>query len=275
MDKVIGKVKVRGRGLTFKTLISDLKIFEINIEESTYIVYSPDHNLDEDSWFGIEQFSTKEFCLEILKNDFNSTNFDTLSRNEINKLDFIISYQNSKEFYFQKIPKDQLLGKKFISLGTEFKLMEESKQIVINNIPDAIYLKDKDLLLFKKLSTITSIFTGIDSLYREATNKEVTQFLLNDFLDVDEEFTYANVNVPNRKRIALAIDQIKSFEDEQKIVVFDSIKQYYPKLVSQSGNFIVNNEEDLKLLLFGIGQRFYTTPDGKEKRIANSVIKIE
>ena len=39
-------------------------------------------------------------------------------------------------------------------------------------------------------------------------------------------------------------------------------------------SFIVKSNEDLSLVLYGIGQRFYTTPVGGEKRIANSVIKL-
>ncbi|NEU28706.1 ATP F0F1 synthase synthase [Paenibacillus polymyxa] len=275
MNNIIGKVRTPGRGVTFKILISGQKVFDINTEEESYVSYSPDHNLDEECWFGIEDFSNKEFCLDILKNDIDSTNFNILLRKEIDKLDYIISYQDSKEFYFQRIPKNQLLGRKLISLGAEFKFIEESKHLVINKIPDAIYLKDRDILLFKKLSAITSIFNGIDSLYREATNDEVNEFLSNDFLDINADFTQEKVKVPNRKRIALAIDQLNSFEEEQKKIVFATIKEYYPKLVSENEKFLVNNEEDLKLLLFGIGQRFYTTPDGKEKRIANSVIKIQ
>lgn len=275
MNIVMGKVRTPGRGVTFKVLISEQKVFDINSEEESYVSYSPDHNLDEDCWFGIESFSNKDFCLDILKSNFDSTNFNILARKEIDKLDYIISYQDSNEFYFQKVPKNQLLGRKLISLGAEFELIEDSKHLVINKIPDAIYLKDKDVLLFKKLSAITSIFNGIDSLYREATNEEVNKFLSNDFLEINEDFTQEKVKVPNRKRIALAIDQLNSFEEEQKKVVFGTIKEYCPKLVSEYEKFIVNNEEDLKLLLFGIGQRFYTTPDGKEKRIANSVIKIK
>ena len=36
--------------------------------------------------------------------------------------------------------------------------------------------------------------------------------------------------------------------------------------------FAVNSEDELKLLLYGIEQRFYTTLVGGERRIANSVI---
>lgn len=43
-------------------------------------------------------------------------------------------------------------------------------------------------------------------------------------------------------------------------------------LIAENDSFKISNEKELKLLLYGIEQRFYTTPDGRERRIANSVI---
>lgn len=39
-------------------------------------------------------------------------------------------------------------------------------------------------------------------------------------------------------------------------------------------SFEVGSEDELKMLLYGIEQRFYTTVVGGEKRIANSVIPL-
>ncbi|QTH42031.1 hypothetical protein J4772_31720 [Cohnella sp. LGH] len=274
MDQILGKVTQLGRGITFKTVISDTTIFSLTIPDDNCVQYSPEHNLDEENWFVLNEFSTKEYCLDILRSDINSTRFRTLERSEIGKIEYIISYQNSNEFHFQRVQKATVINRKFISLGDEFKVVEGSKRIIINDFPDALYVKDKDLLYFKKLSSITSIFKGIDSLYREATDAEIVEFLSKDFLIVDEQFTYNHVKIPNRKRIALALEQLNSFEEEQKTVIFESIKEYCPDLLSSNGKFNVNNESDLQLLLYGIGQRFYTTPDGREKRIANSIIRI-
>ena len=51
--------------------------------------------------------------------------------------------------------------------------------------------------------------------------------------------------------------------------------QYYPGLEYDGKSFSIGSEEDLKNLLFGIEQRYYTTPVTKEKRVANSVKTIE
>ncbi len=79
----------------------------------------------------------------------------------------------------------------------------------------------------------------------------------------------------NRKKIALVKDTFLSLPKIEREQVFSYIREYCPNLKSTDDSFEVGNEEDLKMLLLGIEQRFYTTPIGKEKRIANSVIVLE
>lgn len=274
MNHVIAKIRIKGNVPKYRKIISDITLYILPQDLDPHIPYSPSHNLDEDSWFGIDNFSQQSFYLDELKENFVSTAYDMLKSDEINKLDFLCSVQDGNYYYFQKISKTQLLGRKKIYLGEQFKYLEDSKDIVINDVADAIYIKDIDILYFKKLSSITGIFKGIDGLYREATQEETRTFLESEFIQLSEEFDAAQVKQANRKRIAMAIDIVNSFEDDQKEIVFDTIKDYCPDLVTENGTFKIASENDLKLLLYGIDQRFYTTPDGKEKRIANSVIKL-
>ena len=46
------------------------------------------------------------------------------------------------------------------------------------------------------------------------------------------------------------------------------------KFDAEEQKFILESEGDLKSLVFGIDQRFYTTEVSGEKRLANSVTKI-
>lgn len=50
----------------------------------------------------------------------------------------------------------------------------------------------------------------------------------------------------------------------------------YPDLQYEmkKGIFTIGNEEDMKFLLLGIEQRYYTTPMIKENRIANSIMVL-
>lgn len=133
-----------------------------------------------------------------------------LDRKDFLRIDFIFVLSDNY-IAFQNVSKSKLLSKRrVLALGAVYEYQDDCSEVVINDLPDAFYDESNDTLYFKRLESITSIFRGIDQLYREATEEETTQFLNND----------------------------------------------------------------LKKLLFGIEQRFYTTPVGGEKRIANSVIPL-
>lgn len=133
----------------------------------------------------------------------------------------------------------------------------------------------EDKLYFRKLASVTGIFKGIDQLYREATEDETERFLERDFITLKNDFYAGQVKTVNRKRIALAEDTLSHLQKEEQEKIFTYIGDYCPTLKRANGSFEIGNENDLKLLLYGIGQRFYTTLVGNEKRIANSVIRLD
>lgn len=80
---------------------------------------------------------------------------------------------------------------------------------------------------------------------------------------------------PNRKRIALAKEALDSYDDEQKTAVLQSIRDYYPSIINDDNSFMIDSDDDLTYLLYGVLQRYYTTADGREKRIASSVRSLQ
>jgi curved DNA-binding protein CbpA len=79
--------------------------------------------------------------------------------------------------------------------------------------------------------------------------------------------------VPNRKRIALVSEVLEKLSDDEKQAIYDYTNQY-GRVMYFDGKFKIETDEDLKFVLWGIEQRFYTTPITGEKRVANSVISI-
>ncbi|MCB8818768.1 hypothetical protein [Desulfosporosinus shakirovi] len=275
MNHLIAKIRLRGNAQKYKKLLSAESIFEFPNDLVQHVQYSPDHNLDVDSWFGIEQFSAQTFCLDFLRTPFNSAEYDLLNTIDVDKLDFLCSYQNENEYYFQNISKAQLVRKKLLYLGDAFRYERNSKTIVINSIADAIYMKDQDILYFRRLPSISGIFKGIDLLYREATEVETTDFLKREFIQLDEDFSAAKVGKANRHRIAMALDTLDSLEEEEKGTVLNYIQDYCPDLDYQNNAFRIKSDDELKKLLYGIEQRYYTTPVGNERRCANSIIRLD
>jgi hypothetical protein len=275
MNHAIAKIKQKGTVFKYRKILTGETLYRLPDNLSPHVEYSPTHNLDEDCWFGIDNFSQKEYCLDILQRTFISAEYCArLTNEEVDNIDFIFSYQDENLYYFQNITKSLLQYRRYIALGDEYTFNSNSRDISINSVPDAIYIKDIDTLYFKKLSSLSGIFRGIDSLYREATQEETASFLESDFISLQEGYSVENVKQANRKRIAMAVDTLNRYDDAQRTAVFDCIRDYCPNLIAENDAFKISNEQELKLLLYGIEQRFYTTPDGRERRIANSVIVI-
>lgn len=158
--------------------------------------------------------------------------------------------------------------------GEGFTYKTDCAEIVIRDLPDAIYDKTTDSLYFRRLESITGIFRGIDMLYREATQEETDTFLANDFISLKDDYSSNKVKTANRKRIALAAKTLSELDESDRKNIFKYIGDYCPDLKVSENAFEVGSENELKMLLYGIEQRFYTTPVGGEKRIANSIIAL-
>lgn len=273
MDHVLARVKRLSKKPYFK-LVSDHTLFEsTNVALTACVPYSPDHNLDEDSWFKVAQFSQQPFCIDVLKSNFDSKDYNDLKKEQFPNIAFIFGVQDD-DFYFQKVTPSLFIKRKIIGFGEIAAIEEGGSRLVINDQPDAIYFKEADTLVFRNLATISSIFKGIDALYREATQQEAETFLQSEFIDLKDNYDASQVSKPNRKRIALAIDSLAKMSDQDKVGILSYIGDYCEqklKFDEVAKQFEISTDDELKLLLYGIEQRFYTTLFGQEKRLANSV----
>ena len=145
---------------------------------------------------------------------------------------------------------------------------------MVKEMPDAIYMVNQDRLVFKNLATISSIFKGIDELYKEATKEQVLEFLNEPYIELDNGYGVEKVSKQNRSRIALAMDTLAEMPSADIGQIVAYINSYCDGMLdfnSANSKFKIKTDEELKYLLYGIEQRFYTTPLGQEKRLANSV----
>lgn len=273
MEHILAHIKTRTKKRIFK-LVSDQSLFDpITDDVSACVPYNPDHNLDEDAWFKIEGFSNQAYGLDLLKKEFDSKDYHDLAKANFPKIAYLFAVQGD-DFYFQKITPSLFVKRKTLVFGETAELEKSQTRLVINALPDAVYFKAADTLIFKSLATISSIFKGIDELYKEATKEEVEQFLDESFIELSNNYSVEKVSKPNRKRIGLAMKTLEGMSVDDKTNMLDYIDGYCEqklKFDQQNQKFEISTDEDLKLLVYGIEQRFYTTPFGNEKRCANSV----
>ena len=164
-----------------------------------------------------------------------------------------------------------------IAFGETVEIEEKTTRIAIKDEPDAIYLTDDDILVFKKLTIISDIFKGIDILFKEATDDEVRKFLGSPFIALSPGYQANSVSKLNRRRITPALEALANMTEAQKQQIVPYINEYYPtklKLDQNNEKFVISNDDELKMLLYGVQERFYTTKFGGEKRVANSVLTI-
>ena len=237
--------------------------------------YSPGTLLDQGEWFYINELSKQKYSIDEVKSNYSTMDMISLNKKDFSKIDYLLVFSGDY-LLFQNITKNKLIPKKAIGVhGDKYVYESNVQEIVINDSPDAIYNKNSDTLFFRKLESITGIFNGIDQLYREATNEETEQFLQNEFIKLRDDYCAAKVKTANRKRIALAMKTLSELGENEKKNIISYIGEYCPELKVSDDSFEIGKEDDMKKLLYGIEQRFYTTPVGGEKRIANSVILLK
>lgn len=277
MNQVYVKIRLRGKANKYRKLLSTDENLYCSPDEliESSCPYTPGATLETGEWFKISEFSEKDFSIEITQKDYETVDYDSLQKAEYSQVDYLFA-KIDDNLFFQNISKSKLVKKKgILGFGEGYRYERETAILFINEYPDAIYIPAEDALYFQRLEPIANIFGGISELYREATEHEVEEFLQNDFIDLTDGFESSKVKVANRKRIAMAMDTLSKMHDDDKKQIFAYICDYCPDVVTPEQKFKVGSEENLKMVLFGIEQRFYTTLVGGEKRIANSVVPLQ
>jgi hypothetical protein len=266
---IFGKVK-RKQNL-FRIIETEEEVYNTSDLVLTGIDYNPTTLIEDEEIYQLSNFSQSGYYLNFLTEELNTVDFNQITNADLKKLSFICTFQENL-FFFQIINSSFFISKKWFSID-ELTLETEKPIITINPFADAIYNIDNDTLYFKKLTAAQKIFKGMDQLYKEATEVETQTFLQSKFLEVADDFTPQLVTIPNRKRIALVNHTLKRLSDDEKIAIYDYTNEY-DQVKFENGKFKIENDEDLKFVLWGIEQRFYTTQIGGEKRVANSIISI-
>lgn len=274
MDFLLAKIK-RISNPAHSKVMSNHTTYDFDLNQFSFLEYAPDHNLDEDCLFKVSNFSSKEFCLDFLRSDITSANFNQITSDRFKKISYLCAVQ-SDTVCFQKVTPSTYLNRSILKLGEMVTVEENQTGIFISAFPDAVYIRSLDILVFRNLSAISSIFKGIDTLFREATQEEVERFLSEGFIDLSENYDSSKVSKLNRKRIALAMESLSHLSSREKDQIMDYIHTYCENIPysSREKSFSISTDNDLKYFLYGMEQRFYTTLLGDEKRLANSVQRL-
>lgn len=271
MNHLLAKIKDRNAGF-LKVMSDERGVFDMP-DLSNNQAYSPSYKLDDGEWYKLDNFLSRGYENSLIGITFDSIDYNQITKNQYSKINYLCSKQG-EFFLFQKMSSTRLLYKKWFHISGAPTLEIDKPIIILDSFVDAVYNINGDSLYFKNIARVKSMFRGIEELYREATQAEVDAFLEHDFISLEETFTSNNVKTANRKRIAMVIDTLNQFTQDDKQQIFQYIQSYCEDVPVDGDTFLVRTEEHLKKILYGIEQRYYTTPLGNEKRLANSILKL-
>ena len=271
--------KLKGKVGEIKKIISQRNDFLSTPNLNELHDYDPRYNLEKNEWYKIskEHYNRYEnpFKNLIESRRLNTANYSRITVLEYEKIQYLC-FTSSNHFLFQKMMPSQILKKKWLSISEEPEFENNKKIIILNEYVDAIVDRQSKDLYFKDIGKIKDLFIGIEELYREATQEEVDLFVNQDFLKLTNGYTAKSIKTKNRKLIALVVDKIKDFSKiEKKNQLFNYGKEHLQKVCIEKKQFVIKSESDLKEILYLIDERFYKTTISKEKRLANSVKKME
>ena len=150
--------------------------------------------------------------------------------------------------------------------------------IILINVPDAIYDRNTGRFCFRRLRKLYSSFPWLISVYKEIESKTIEEFLSLELVQFSKGLMNAKkVGRYNICRLRKAGQIVRSFsEDERKR--FDTyVKTMFPMIYfdEQTGIYSVESDTELRNILYCIEQKCYISPVTGEKRIAQSVLKID
>lgn len=225
-------------------------------------------------WFRIENFNNNEAFMPSLFSEFDVADLEDLTRQQYDTIEFIAFHEEGK-YYIQKITKSAYMTKRWFAWNEQIvRYHSESNMLNINPIPHCIYDSNTHNLYFMDISKAYGIFKQLRVDYAQATNGEVESFLSSDIVETNN-FNITNVGVANRKRINSILRQYNNYTEEQKNTLKDYIHDKVgDNLTLHDNRFIVSSDKDLRLLLYGIQQRFYVPPLSGETQVATNTTNI-
>lgn len=272
MSQVVARLKRKSVEIC-KVTASDGDIIGLpNLGDT--VDFDPYYKREDSQWLAIADFSKTAYAIDALGTEINTADFPQLKNENATDVKFLCIIQGQYRLY-QRVVSSQIVKRKWLKISDEFSIVEGEKIILLNDIPDAVHDTVEDRLYFSDFAILKTFFSKIEELYRDATDAEVKAFLQNEVIKAVPEFTSDKVSKPNRQRIALAQEKLGAYSKQNVEQLMQEFPEYIKDVEIKDGAFKVKNDNDLKMAIFCIEERFYTTSISKEKRLANSILKLQ
>lgn len=274
MGTLIAKIKSEAQWVKICDQI-DIDVLNL-LDLSDSMVYDPNNSVAH-QWFRIDNFSNTEYFNELFENPIDAGELTTINANQLDDIKFF-SYFIENKFYIQRMLTGCYIKKAgFWSIGNSIQFSNDNKMVTINPIPDGVYDLNTDTLYFQELNRLYNIFSSIKQEYVQGTSGSIHDFLTNEMINLGTDFTIDKVSLSNRKRINVVARVYNAYTQEQKNNLRDYIHFFSNgdlEYNEQNCKFTINNDTELRLLLFGMQMRLYKQPLSDETQVATSTTSI-
>lgn len=261
-------------------LSTEEAVYNANTENQT--LYTPTHRLDRDEneWFYIENFSKSDLNTPIAKIGGVDLKIEELFKRPAELLQseatdypditWLITKQG-ESYYFQKVlPSSRIEHRTILTFTVGAPMIKEMSNSVEvrRGFPDIIYDSHVNRLLFRDLSRAKEVYKDLISLYREATDDEITAFL-SSREDTTISLSIDKIGIRNRKEIARLGDKIQILSDEAKQALLTYIDTHLTEAglhKGEDGKIIIAKSKDLSSYLALLDQRFVHSEVYSESR---------
>lgn len=275
MGTLIAKIKNENQWAMICDQIEIDELEQLDLSDS--MVYDPNNNVAH-QWFRIENLRNTEYFNDLFGNPIESGELVTINVNQLDDIKYFAYYAEGK-FYIQRMLTGCYIRKAgFWTIGNSIQFSNDNKMVTINPIPDGIYDLNTDTLYFQELNRLYNIFSCIKNEYVQGTSSSIHEFLSNDMISLSDDFSEDKVSLSNRKRIFEVARVYNTYSDAQKEELKSYICRYSDgglEYNEQDGKFKINNDIDLRLLLFGMQMRFYKQPLSNDVQVATSSTSIQ
>ena len=107
MNYLLARIRDRRNGM--RCVLSNQEIYESPNTLDSAVPYAPDDSLEEGEWFYLDNFTQRDYCLDILRSPVNGTAYAAITDDELGIISFLCSVQDDGLVYFQRVTKTQLL----------------------------------------------------------------------------------------------------------------------------------------------------------------------
>ena len=274
MGTLVAKVKNQEQWVK---ICDDVEIEVLNhIDLTDSMQYDPNNNIAH-QWFNINDLHHTQHFNDLFQNPIDPGELTTINVEQLDDIKFFAYFANNR-FYIQRMLTGcYIKDAGFWSFGNRIQFSNDNKIVKINRIPDGIYDLTTDTLYFQELNRLYNIFPNIKSEYVQGTATSVHDFLSSDMIELAGDFAENDVSLSNRKRIKDVAEKYNTYSQAQKNELRNYIHEFCAEDLTydeQNGKFKINNDIELRLLLYGMQMRFYKQPLVEETQVATSTTSI-